>query len=127
MAASTPTPCGSSSAPSSTPSHILLISALSYLSGAGDRAFSAGLDVEAAAQDGILAKKDGGTTDVARKAQAIKRHVEEFQACISSAEKCEKPVICVLHGYALRSLDRHIHLRRHPHLHFRREDGGSRK
>ncbi|RAL58253.1 hypothetical protein DID88_002253 [Monilinia fructigena] len=70
------------------------------LSGAGDRAFSAGLDVDAATQDGILAKKDEGTTDVARKAQVIKRHVEEFQACISSAEKCEKPVICVLHGYS---------------------------
>ncbi|KAF7953090.1 hypothetical protein EAE96_006309 [Botrytis aclada] len=71
------------------------------LSGAGERAFSAGLDVEAAAQDGVLAEKEGRTTDVARTAQAIKRHVEEFQACISSVEKCEKPVICVLHGYSL--------------------------
>ncbi|TGO85401.1 hypothetical protein BPOR_0400g00100 [Botrytis porri] len=63
------------------------------LSGAGERAFSAGLDVEAAAQDGVLAEKEGKTTDVARTAQAIKRHVEEFQACIT--------VICVLHGYSL--------------------------
>ncbi|CAD6440297.1 bb3e606e-daf6-44bc-ac0b-af0bd85912ef [Sclerotinia trifoliorum] len=70
------------------------------LSGAGDRAFSAGLDVEAAAQEGILAEKDGRTIDVARKAQIFRRHVDEFQECISSAEKCEKPVICVLHGYS---------------------------
>ncbi|APA07581.1 hypothetical protein SS1G_00908 [Sclerotinia sclerotiorum 1980 UF-70] len=70
------------------------------LSGAGDRAFSAGLDVEAAAQDGVLAEKDGRSIDVARKAQIFRRHVDEFQECISSAEKCEKPVICVLHGYS---------------------------
>ncbi|KAM3079329.1 hypothetical protein ACMFMG_005763 [Clarireedia jacksonii] len=69
------------------------------LSGAGPRAFSAGLDVEAAAQGGIL-NNQKGVVDVARKAQEIKRHVEEFQACISSVEKCEKPVICVLHGYS---------------------------
>jgi delta(3,5)-delta(2,4)-dienoyl-CoA isomerase len=60
------------------------------LSGAGPRAFSAGLDVEAAAQGGVLNNKKGGVVDVARKAQEIKRHVEEFQACISSVEKCEK-------------------------------------
>lgn len=59
------------------------------LSGAGDRAFTAGLDVEAASQSGILARS-AGQTDVARKATGIKRHVEEFQNCISSVEKCEK-------------------------------------
>ncbi|KUJ18432.1 enoyl-CoA hydratase/isomerase family protein [Mollisia scopiformis] len=69
------------------------------LSGAGDRAFTAGLDVEAASQSGILAQS-AEEKDVARKATSIKRHVEEFQACISSAEKCEKPVICVMHGFA---------------------------
>jgi delta(3,5)-delta(2,4)-dienoyl-CoA isomerase len=60
------------------------------LSGAGERAFSAGLDVQAASQQGILQTAAGQTTDVARKAVAIKRHVEEFQNCISSVEKCEK-------------------------------------
>ncbi|CZR52957.1 probable Delta(3,5)-Delta(2,4)-dienoyl-CoA isomerase, mitochondrial precursor [Phialocephala subalpina] len=69
------------------------------LSGAGDRAFTAGLDVEAASQSGILVQASG-EADVARKAVQIKRHVEEFQNCVGSVEKCEKPVICVLHGFA---------------------------
>jgi len=71
------------------------------LSGAGDRAFTAGLDVQAASQAGILQQQEGKTEDVARKAVGIKRHVEEFQNCISSVEKCEKPVICVMHGFTL--------------------------
>jgi delta(3,5)-delta(2,4)-dienoyl-CoA isomerase len=61
------------------------------LSGAGDRAFTAGLDVEAASQNGVLAQTDGeGEKDVARRATWIKRHVQEFQDCISSIERCEK-------------------------------------
>lgn len=60
------------------------------LSGAGDRAFTAGLDVEAASQSGVLAQQAGKTNDVARVAVGIKRHVQEFQDCISSVEKCEK-------------------------------------
>jgi len=68
------------------------------LSGNG-RAFTTGLDVQAASAGSVLGKP-GEQEDVARKAQAIKRHVAEFQDCISSAEKCEKPVICVMHGYA---------------------------
>ncbi|KAE9375563.1 ClpP/crotonase [Stipitochalara longipes BDJ] len=71
------------------------------LSGAGDRAFTAGLDVQAASQEGVLQQQEGKTQDVARKAVGIKRHVEEFQNCISSVEKCEKPVICVMHGFSL--------------------------
>lgn len=70
------------------------------LSGAGAKAFTAGLDVEAASQSGVLGKKGGAPQDVARKAVGIKRHVAEFQDCISSVEKCEKPVICVLHGFS---------------------------
>lgn len=66
------------------------------ISGAGDKAFTAGLDVEAANIQGISDSKD-----VARRAAAIKRHIQEFQNSISSVEKCEKPVICVLHGYSL--------------------------
>lgn len=60
------------------------------LSGAGAKAFTAGLDVEAASQSGILGKKDGAPRDVARVAVGIKRHVAEFQDCISSVERCEK-------------------------------------
>jgi Delta3,5-Delta2,4-dienoyl-CoA isomerase len=60
------------------------------LSGAGEKAFTAGLDVEAASQNGVLEKQKGLTVDVARKAVGIKRHVVEFQDCISSVEKCEK-------------------------------------
>jgi delta(3,5)-delta(2,4)-dienoyl-CoA isomerase len=57
------------------------------LSAAGERAFTAGLDVQAASQEGILQKT---TEDGARRATGIKRHVAEFQDCISSVEKCEK-------------------------------------
>jgi delta(3,5)-delta(2,4)-dienoyl-CoA isomerase len=97
------------------------------ISGAGDKAFSAGLDVEAANIQN-LSESD----DVARRAVSIKRYVQQFQDCISSVEKCEKrtsaafpspahlypspafcaagktiiltakiAVICVLHGYSL--------------------------
>ncbi|KAI1007198.1 hypothetical protein K3495_g1017 [Podosphaera aphanis] len=68
------------------------------LSGAGERAFTTGLDVQAALQDGITGTEDA-KIDTARKAVAFRRHVEEFQECISSMEKCEKPVICVMHGF----------------------------
>ncbi|RKU49446.1 hypothetical protein DL546_007368 [Coniochaeta pulveracea] len=66
------------------------------LSGAGDRAFSAGLDVVAASTTETL--QGGKGADVARRAAGIRRHILEFQECISAIEKCEKPVICVLHG-----------------------------
>lgn len=65
------------------------------LSGAGDRAFTAGLDVQAASQGGILVAK---ADDPSRKATLQRRGIFEFQECISRVEKCEKPVICVLHG-----------------------------
>lgn len=61
------------------------------LSGAGDRAFTAGLDVQAASQDSPLAPgKKSESGDVARKAAVLRRHIAEFQDCISSIEKCEK-------------------------------------
>ncbi|KAI0134691.1 delta-delta-dienoyl-CoA isomerase [Xylariales sp. AK1849] len=65
------------------------------LTGAGDRAFSAGLDVQAASESGFTDKSE---KDVARSATAQKRHIFEFQECINKIEKCEKPVIAVLHG-----------------------------
>ncbi|KAK3685059.1 ClpP/crotonase-like domain-containing protein [Podospora appendiculata] len=69
------------------------------LSGAGDRAFTAGLDVQAASQDGALQGAEGA--DGARKATALRRHIYEFQECLTAVEKCEKPVICVLHGISI--------------------------
>ncbi|OCK77011.1 ClpP/crotonase [Lepidopterella palustris CBS 459.81] len=69
------------------------------LTGAGDRAFTAGLDVKAASSpDGTISST--GFSDPARKANALRRHIIEFQDCITMLEACEKPVICVLHGIA---------------------------
>ncbi|OBT70271.1 hypothetical protein VE03_00007 [Pseudogymnoascus sp. 23342-1-I1] len=68
-------------------------------SGAGDKAFTTGLDVQAASQGGILGSGQSNL-DVARQSVQIRRHVEEFQNCITSLEKCEKPVIAAIHGYA---------------------------
>ncbi|ORY65341.1 enoyl CoA hydratase-like protein [Pseudomassariella vexata] len=65
------------------------------LSGAGDRAFTAGLDVKAASEGSIVSASAG---DGARTATQMRRGVFEFQECITRVEKCEKPVICVLHG-----------------------------
>ncbi|KAI9763682.1 MAG: hypothetical protein M1840_009155 [Geoglossum simile] len=67
------------------------------LTGAGDKAFSAGLDVVAATSTGPLSHTKGG--DPARAATALRRHIFELQDCITSVEKCEKPVIAILHGY----------------------------
>jgi delta(3,5)-delta(2,4)-dienoyl-CoA isomerase len=58
------------------------------LSGAGDRAFTAGLDVKDASENGILSN-DGGL-DGARKAAQLRQHIAEFQDCISAVERCEK-------------------------------------
>ena len=59
------------------------------LSGAGDRAFTAGLDVTAASGEGaVLSGGDG--LDGARKAARLRRHIAEFQECIAAVERCEK-------------------------------------
>lgn len=63
--------------------------------GAGDRGFTAGLDVQAASQGQLTSD---APVDAARKANALRRHIFEFQECITAIEKCEKPVIAVLHG-----------------------------
>ncbi|KAI9694743.1 MAG: hypothetical protein M1822_000359 [Bathelium mastoideum] len=65
------------------------------LTGAGDRAFSAGLDIQAASQGELLS---GGTGDSARKANRLRQHILEFQNCVTTLEKCEKPIISLLHG-----------------------------
>jgi len=67
------------------------------LTGAGDRAFTAGLDVQAASAGPILGPTTG---DPARKAFSMRRYILDFQDCITAIEKCEKPVICIIHGIA---------------------------
>lgn len=71
------------------------------LSGAGDRAFTAGLDVTAASQNGVLSNDEG--LDGARKAAQLRRYIAEFQDCISAVEKCEKrktvPKISTVDGW----------------------------
>ncbi|KAK3210093.1 hypothetical protein GRF29_44g1670613 [Pseudopithomyces chartarum] len=64
------------------------------MTGAGDRAFTAGLDVKAASQ-GTLSQS---SADPARTATALRRHIFEFQDCITALEKCEKPVVVIMHG-----------------------------
>jgi delta(3,5)-delta(2,4)-dienoyl-CoA isomerase len=74
------------------------------LSGAGPRAFTAGLDVQAASESGPLAIADSHSSDgqpaldTARRAILLRRHILQFQASVSAVEACEKPVIAVLHG-----------------------------
>ncbi|KAH7348004.1 delta-delta-dienoyl-CoA isomerase-like protein [Pyrenochaeta sp. MPI-SDFR-AT-0127] len=64
------------------------------LTGAGERAFTAGLDVQAASSGTLTQSSE----DPARTAAHLRRHILEFQDCITDIEKCEKPVIAVLHG-----------------------------
>ncbi|KAL2148755.1 hypothetical protein VTH82DRAFT_1902 [Thermothelomyces myriococcoides] len=90
------------------------------LSGAGDRAFTAGLDVAAASEGGVLASAEGQGLDPARKAARLRRYIADFQDCITALEKCEKTeltppergggnnnlgekkaVICVMHGISI--------------------------
>lgn len=63
------------------------------LAGAGEH-FSAGLDM-GEGQGGVLNEVGeegggGGEMDGARKAQRIRRYVEEFQGCVGAVERCEK-------------------------------------
>lgn len=71
------------------------------LSGAGAKAFTTGLDVKAAAQNPVVSGDGEGAGDPSRSATRNRRYIDEFQDCISSLERCEKPVISVLHGYSL--------------------------
>ncbi|RHZ53996.1 hypothetical protein CDV55_104085 [Aspergillus turcosus] len=72
------------------------------LSGAGEKAFTAGLDVTAASQ-GLLSGDSHGdkALDPARKAAHLRRHIVSFQDCISAVERCEKPVVVAMHGFSL--------------------------
>ena len=69
------------------------------LSGAGDRAFTAGLDVEQASKgDSPLTVR---IPDPSRRATHLRRHIHELQDAITSVARCEKPVIALMHGYAI--------------------------
>ncbi|KXS95758.1 hypothetical protein AC578_1728 [Pseudocercospora eumusae] len=70
------------------------------LTAAGDRAFTAGLDVTAAAEGPLTGHgiKGQAPEDTARKAWKLRRHIKEVQNPVTEIEKCEKPVICVMHG-----------------------------
>jgi len=69
------------------------------LSGSGPKAYTAGLDVQAASQGPTLGPSSSAG-DVARSTTRLRTHVLEFQECISSIEKCAKPVIVLMHGYS---------------------------
>lgn len=72
------------------------------LSGTGPQAFTAGLDVQEASQNSILSPNQSDPAlDSARIATRIRRHIDGFQACITSIEKCEKPVIAAIHGWCM--------------------------
>lgn len=71
------------------------------LTGAGDRAFTSGLDVQAASENDSAVQGANSDVDGARTATKMRRHIHEFQECITAVEKCEKPVICVLHGISI--------------------------
>ncbi|KAK5267584.1 hypothetical protein LTR99_011034 [Exophiala xenobiotica] len=68
------------------------------LSGAGDRAFTAGLDVAEASKPGNPMAA-GNFVDPSRKATHLRRHIFELQEVITTVARCEKPVIALLHGY----------------------------
>jgi delta(3,5)-delta(2,4)-dienoyl-CoA isomerase len=60
------------------------------LTGAGDRAFTTGLDVAAASSEGSMIGGKSDDSDSARRANVLRRHIVEFQDCISAVERCEK-------------------------------------
>ncbi|KIM23718.1 hypothetical protein M408DRAFT_77039 [Serendipita vermifera MAFF 305830] len=66
------------------------------LASALPKLFTAGLDLK---ETDIL--KDAGDMDPARRALLLREHILEFQAAISSIEKCIKPVIAAAHGLCL--------------------------
>lgn len=58
------------------------------MSGAGEKAFTAGLDIHEASTTGIITRNR--ESDPARRAVHIRRHLLEFQSCLTAIEKCEK-------------------------------------
>lgn len=72
------------------------------ISGAGDRAFTSGLDVADASnpETSVLAASSSSNVDPSRRATVLRRHIADYQDVISSVSRCEKPVIALMHGYA---------------------------
>lgn len=66
------------------------------LSGAGPKAFTAGLDVTAAATSSPIQAQ---ASDPSRKAYILRQHILDLQACVSAVSLCQKPVIALMHGY----------------------------
>lgn len=60
------------------------------LSASGEKAFTAGLDVQAASAGDSAVFGESGKGDVARRAKGLRYHIEEFQGCVSAVERCEK-------------------------------------
>ena len=73
------------------------------LSGVGPKSFTAGIDIRSQStpltRESQNSSKSSTPPDVARSATRLRRHIDEFQACISSIEECEKPVVAVMHGF----------------------------
>ncbi len=63
------------------------------LSGAGERAFTAGLDVVAA---GEWMGEIGQQPDPARRTVYMRRHILDMQASLTAIEQCEKREFCCL-------------------------------
>ncbi|KAI5805822.1 ClpP/crotonase-like domain-containing protein [Geopyxis carbonaria] len=64
------------------------------LSGSGEKAFTAGLDIKG--ELSFLNNDDD--MDPARKGWKIRHEIKKYQDSVGAIEKCEKPVVCVLHG-----------------------------
>lgn len=69
------------------------------ITGAGDRAFTAGLDVQAASDPSSSTLSSKDHSDPSRRATHLRRHILELQDVISSVARCEKPTIALMHGY----------------------------
>ena len=68
------------------------------ITGAGDKAFTAGLDVTAASQGELGSGSPG--TDPSRRATNLRRHIADYQDVVSTVARCEKPTIALMHGYS---------------------------
>lgn len=61
------------------------------LSGAGEKSFSAGLDIQSASKEGSMFNpRPQDVSDTARHAFKVRKWALQFQECVSSIERCEK-------------------------------------
>ncbi|KAK6354995.1 hypothetical protein TWF696_004121 [Orbilia brochopaga] len=66
------------------------------LTGAGDKAFTAGLDIKQTSLSGSPGQKDPARKMIAD----MRPMLMAFQNAVTQAEKCIKPIISVMHGYS---------------------------